>query len=519
VERDVYSSFSFVAHDELVLPNHRTNALDIVRIPTSAERPDGAHVEPRREFRPVLALGMPPLHPGMEILRSSCRGEPNPLGPQGFVPPPPASSSSPAASSPVREPGSEHQKEAEAEAQMEPEEEAGEEMHPSAPEDAIIMVNLFAQANQAARRGRPAFLGVPVQAWAFVVHRRALAECLAQWEHGAAAARGMRARGEAGKGAEQGEVKCPYVAWASWGPPMTRFFAGKDSPGLWITTTCGQRYVGVPERAWAVDGAGNAVQPSPERIRVWDFAKTRVKKMLWEKEDRDRERTVRRQEQEREQERKGKGKEIVVDRTVSWEDEAMDPVAEAQTDDEMGVEDDPEERMWTLPAGVDTNEITIAINRDLEDMLAEELLTDILTGAADSDEDFDADVDVDADTDMDTDTDEAADTDMEHARPRIATNRGVRSYVVDSPTVLPAAGVWEADVWSALPYVCTVSAARYAYQSVLVDEGRVIGLTVSWIRTRGGRESAEYFFEGESVDRCDREGGCVALGLRCMGLS
>ncbi|EIN05053.1 hypothetical protein PUNSTDRAFT_74857 [Punctularia strigosozonata HHB-11173 SS5] len=225
--RGIYTGFTLLTHDTIVLPNHRANCLDIVCMPWLSPAPDWtsnhAPIEPIQEIKPILSLELPPLQPGVRLVRSTCRGEPNPHAP--------------------RQP-----------------------LHPSSAENAIVIFKLFFQDRTIRTRGPYGIpLAGPVMAFAFVVHRRALCELM------------HLATGREHTGAAPDH---PSVPWSIWGPQRTRWFEGEDIPGHWIATTCGQRYVNIPEDREPDERAC---------IYVSDFNPLTVKRFIWETEKRVRE--------------------------------------------------------------------------------------------------------------------------------------------------------------------------------------------------------------------------------------
>ena len=55
---------------------------------------------------------------------------------------------------------------------------------------------------------------------------------------------------------------------------------------------------------------------------------------------------------------------------------------------------------------------------------------------------------------------------------------GNRQTIKVEEDVIPAGSVFREDVWSALPYIETMTQTRYGYEGVLIDEERILGLVV-----------------------------------------
>ena len=60
---------------------------------------------------------------------------------------------------------------------------------------------------------------------------------------------------------------------------------------------------------------------------------------------------------------------------------------------------------------------------------------------------------------------------------RILPNGNRQTIKVEEDVIL-AASMFREDVWSALPYIETVTRTRYGYEGVLIDEERILGLEV-----------------------------------------
>ncbi|EIN08121.1 hypothetical protein PUNSTDRAFT_126874 [Punctularia strigosozonata HHB-11173 SS5] len=417
VDREVYSSFTPLTHDLIVMPNHRTNHLDIIRIPCAAPAPQstsgGVHIEVVQEIKPILSLGLPILLPGIKLVRSSCRGEPNPGAPTSTSYP--ASVDAPLFTSPPRSSAS------------------PAELHPSAAQDAVIIFNLFIQDQTTEVRGPFGVLFAPMMAFAFVVHRRALCELVKS--HCEVAPSPPPAFSGGSESLEDTAVasstpQYPTVPWNTWGPTRTRWFEGEDSPGIWITTTCGQRYVNIREEREPDESAC---------IHVYDFNPLAVKRLIWEKKEREeRERTVRKAMEDEDAEAVG-GREAEPSTEYAlargrFEYEMMD--LEAFGSDRL----DEERVLADMEDGGEQN-------------IAEE---PFLHGAR-----------------------LVLPEDEYHDVARSGQRTDGRARAVTEPAVLRAGNVFQRAVMSHLPYVSVESEGLYEYQSVLADEGRVLGLKAS----------------------------------------
>ena len=176
-----YSGLIFLSECLIVIPNARTNALEIWDIfSTDQKNP-----------RPTCILQLPELSPGNSLLHITCRGEPNPIGSKSsqFV--------------------------------------SDKPFYQSAHET-IMLFHLHVLGDPVDRQ----FGGDVIHSYTLFVHRKALCE-IYEWE---CVDTDSKSRDSFG-----GTISIP---WSSWGPPITRWFSANNTNSTrWITTTAGQRGV------------------------------------------------------------------------------------------------------------------------------------------------------------------------------------------------------------------------------------------------------------------------------------
>ena len=66
---------------------------------------------------------------------------------------------------------------------------------------------------------------------------------------------------------------------------------------------------------------------------------------------------------------------------------------------------------------------------------------------------------------------------QECEKSRVLPNGNRQTVKVEKDVIL-VGSVFREDVWSALPYIETVTQTRYGYEGVLIDEERILGLVV-----------------------------------------
>ena len=267
-----YSGLIFLSESLILLPNTRTNGLDIFRIPMKPTL---------RSLRPILTLNLPSLAHGRVLGGISCRSEPNPISP----------SSIPHMKQRAKDGG-----------YFSP----NRSFFPNS-EDALCIFDLRILVLQLVMDAGGA-LNMHFQfrhRVTFVVHRHALVdlvEMYAKAEDGesdivetAQAAPptgdilpGPLPAGAIADGVEGGEDDFGpdlensrsrnLIPWSQWGPAVTRWFNSDQVSTHWITTTAGQRCVRM------------ASDPPHEGYHfvVLDFNPVNVKKMqLWLKAQRE----------------------------------------------------------------------------------------------------------------------------------------------------------------------------------------------------------------------------------------
>ena len=178
-----YSGLTFLSENLIVIPNAKTNALEIWDI-FSIQTP-----------RPACILQLPELSPGNSLFSFACRGEPNPVGSRS---------------------------------QFESEQPFYQSAH-----EAIILFHIEVQLGDpvAAHQQHG---GDIIPTYTFFIHRKALCEI---YERQCVDTNSKS--GDSSGGTDNNSMGIP---WSSWGPPITRWFsADNHNATRWITTTAGQR--------------------------------------------------------------------------------------------------------------------------------------------------------------------------------------------------------------------------------------------------------------------------------------
>lgn len=227
-----YSGILFLDEDLILLPNAKSAAFDFFRIP---KKPVAD------ALTPILSLQLPSIVDRVQISYITCRAEPNPIPDISRL-------------------NKKRRAKERADAGM-------DEMDPFAPkrgflasaEDAICIFHLrFRTGPDVAPGGFDFHFETTL-----LVHRSSFLEIAREL----AASAGDPPISEHPSQAEPGIGSGPRIAWANWGPPVSRWFDA-NSHTRWITTTAGQRCVSIRE------GAGYS---SP--ITVFDFNPFTVRKL------------------------------------------------------------------------------------------------------------------------------------------------------------------------------------------------------------------------------------------------
>ncbi|KIM38660.1 hypothetical protein M413DRAFT_75813 [Hebeloma cylindrosporum] len=200
VPKGSYQDIVFLTEHLMLLPNKLNKSLDVFRIPIAPTT-----VSPS----PILNLCLPVLREGDELDEISCRSEPSlrnsgrlrKLGRHGGTGP-------------------------------------ASRAFVATAEDAICLVSLRISVSIDTYDGEPSDFE-PMRSLTFIVHRNALRALVDEY---------------AGNNSEE-EGGVIIVPWATWGPPITRWFNLAGYSGGWITVTAGQRYVVMPQD-WSLSGVG-----------------------------------------------------------------------------------------------------------------------------------------------------------------------------------------------------------------------------------------------------------------------
>ena len=379
-----YSGIIFLDEDHILLPNAKSAAFDIFLIPT----------KPIADLlTPILSLQLPSVASGVEISYITCRAEPNPIPDISRL-------------------NKKRRAKERADAGM-------DEMDPFAPkrgflasaEDAICIFHIRFRTVPGALQGG---FHIQFQTTLFI-HRGSFLKIARELGEGASDFPQVPLSDhQAGPGVGSG----PQIAWANWGPPVSRWFDA-NLPNRWITTTAGQRCASICE---SVDYS------SP--ITVFDFNPFTVQKMK----------------------AKLRESEIAKERVVTPRYQ-IEMAYSAPSQDV--VEDDDDE--------LDEMPFLSVIEEDAQ-------TTD--DGGGDSDVSMPG---LDLVSDSDGESPSVVYTTSTEVRrhPRFANRR-----LITSPSSVGISGLFAEKAEGRLPYVSYVSKTEYEYDGVLLDEERILGITV-----------------------------------------
>lgn len=243
------------------------------------------------------------------------------------------------------------------------------------------------------------------------------------------------------------------VPWRAWGPPVTRWLKLDAAQSNWITTTSGQRHALLRDD----------LQDAGQRLRVLDFGRVRAAKGL-----------VLLRRARTEEEAKSLATEAPVESAskeelaalttadvpalVSKEDD-VPPSYEPRESEEVEVLDEHVVGAWEdADDWVSDDELESdgtsdsLIRMDLLNLCADGVLADgVLVGADDA-----------------------------PLTGRTVLDAGAPDVrFIAGPSVIKMPNFFVDDLCSSLPYFEACSSERYMYESVLIDEERVLGLVVS----------------------------------------
>ncbi|KIM37681.1 hypothetical protein M413DRAFT_448215 [Hebeloma cylindrosporum] len=420
-----YSGLIFLSESLILLPNTRTNGLDIFRIPTKPTL---------LSLRPILTLNLPTLSPGRVLGGISCRAEPNPISPSS-IPHMKQRSQDGGYFSPNRpfSPNSEHAL--------------------CIFDLRILVLQLVMDAGGALNMQ----FGFRHRL-TFVVHRHALVDLVHMYakeeEEGeseivetAPASPPSTAdiipepvpEGPLADGVGEDDLgpslensrSLNLVPWSEWGPAVTRWFNSDNVSTHWITTTAGQRCVRMASDPPPGDGY---------HFVVLDFNPVNVRKMrLWLKEQRA----------------------TVVDDDV-WEDFMhIEPETQVTTSVDLNTEGEEHVDHEDPP--------DVVIDPTLQPTPESEETDMILTDANSEGNSAGSPMVLD---DMDEDEDE----DMINSDEFLYFPTSNRVQVVTQPERVEPTDAFSEPVIGKLPYVVSASQGKHVYDGVLLDEERVIGI-------------------------------------------
>ncbi|KDR70828.1 hypothetical protein GALMADRAFT_102895 [Galerina marginata CBS 339.88] len=465
-----YTGLIFLTPQLILLPNTQSNALDVFRIPH-------APTVDKTAQEPVVSLGLPPLAEGRELGSVSCRAEPNPVG--DAQPQPAAAAAPPACADKGKYPSSDF------------------EVTPHDPPDTTPTRPFLPRPENALCIFSMRVLGGPMvqgavqfgHAFTFVVHRHALVEVVELWLPDPKA-EAFDDTSMPGAYTPQTTIIIPYP---SWGPLITRWFNADSIPTRWITTTCGQRLVLTADSAPA-DGFPYVVLDfAPENVRtIGGEVRREVERVRKEREERERE-----EEEVRRRGREGKGgqrlrrlreertREAKVREVEAGVQMGLDSVLENEVENEMAVDVAMDVNM---DVDMDLNANTEVVDAGSEQVVDSHPSTSAIGNSVTSVEDEEArrpfdDHEVLPVSNEDNDERGAASPTPSPSFPTLEPYTPpplpfARLWCVtssDSEPLEPSAAFAE-PVHGALPYVACASPLSYAFDGVLVDEERIIGI-------------------------------------------
>ncbi|KDR79274.1 hypothetical protein GALMADRAFT_137139 [Galerina marginata CBS 339.88] len=417
-----YSGLLFLTPSHFLLPNTQTNTLDIFRIP---DPPALTSVVDRKSPEPVLSLSLPLLAAGRNLGSVSCRAEPNPVGYLSNFTSQSGISKERAATDPTRP------------------------FLPSA-RNALCIFSLLVVGGAnvpdvGGGAGNPLFS----QSFMFVVHRNALVDLLKlgvdKWSEGQVLEVQNTSPNVKEDGMPEGIEVGPPLPWfsqdpdqrhraparlsyASWGPPVTRWFNTDGTTTRWITTTSGQRLVLAPHRTQAFS--------SP--YAVFDFCPHSVRKLdLTIKHE------ARRREEELQTMLRAREKMIATSPAGGGEKPDGEPPAHEDPYDHSA---SPSNAATSMPTASSSN-------------------------TANTSSEFEAPV-------------PASELTNPVQAPPITTRPSPplllrRLRLMASSGILESFGFFSEPIHGSLPYVACASEERYRFGGVLIDEERVVGIGVS----------------------------------------
>lgn len=443
-----------------MLPNNRTNALDIFTLPA---KPTLAIPQP------ALILGLPALAEGRIVGNISCRSEPNPIG----------------ASSHLGIKSRERKRQAalRAAAGLAQDEEM-DDMDPKRgflanPEDAICV---FALRINGMAMNFPGGANLNVNfhfghTYTFFMHRKSLID--AYERHTAELAfNKLNPDGiNAGLGDEhyatpsrssvsndaQSKVDSEprRVLWASWGPGISRWFNADSIPTRWITTSAGQRCVLIADSA--PDNGFPYV--------VLDFNESNVKKMKRWLASQARKKAMNEEAKKGTESGKSQNVEAMkkrrdLDHYMGIHGQAdydeQDQASDGGDDDLIIVDDHytgfPSEASGSSSSGSSSSGSPMITQPSLDDDTVELFAVSAFAG-----------------------DDEITDDELPPA-PELPYDPSPdnRIWCVDTTEAAEPADTFAERVEGSLPYVACASQKTYTFDGVLIDEERVIGIKVGW---------------------------------------
>ncbi|KAH8115071.1 hypothetical protein DFH11DRAFT_144236 [Phellopilus nigrolimitatus] len=195
-----WDGFVFLTPDLILLPNRHREQFDIVELP-DVTAPQ-ASVAP--ELKTILCLGLPQLQPSCTIGAIACRADPNPVGaPHPAV----------------------HSQKRKARGSVMPD-----------PASALVLIQFYLREFSNAHDFLLGQWGVLRHNVTLVVHRAALVELARASQNGTLEKKTIQQEGIPG----------PFLPWAKW-RAKARFCADDAHVSNWITTTAGQRYIGMTD--------------------------------------------------------------------------------------------------------------------------------------------------------------------------------------------------------------------------------------------------------------------------------
>lgn len=442
---ETYSGILFLEEDLIILPNAKSAAFDFFRIP---KKPIAD------TLKPIFSLQLPSLATGTRINHITCRAEPNPIADISRL-------------------NKKRRAQERADAGM-------DEIDGFSPkrgflasaDDAVCIFQTRYRTGPNDNLGGIDLFDAIGRSCTLFVHRSSFLELTLQYEETPL----PKDQVEAGAA-----LSSRRITWADWGPPVSRWFDATGTPSRWITTSAGQRSAMIRDDIGVTYG---------RPITILDFNPFNVRKMKAKMK-----REIETAKGEMHQELRS-----IADREDRLRTTEMGSVADEE--DMPSLASEMEE-----PSPSTSAQSEIAMDHDM--LMDYDSDPDVMSFFSDGmgeiyvvDDDRDS-IDDDYDDDDDDDdfighipgdvegfmpglesvpssAEETHTSSIEYTTSILDHRHPGRALcqVFEAPSSVNPPGVFAGEVEGRLPYVAYVSERDYEYDGVLLDEERILGITV-----------------------------------------